>query len=108
MFTKFPAFVAGNVAWNTRIRSVTHAPTKFPPIGTADKSFLRNLLYFQEKLRTISRNLFPFAVLEFIIFNTITAYNMELKGSVRIVNVMHLLVRAEYLTMYTLKVPSVV
>ena len=32
MFTKFPALVAGNVAWNTRIRSVTHAPTKFPPV----------------------------------------------------------------------------
>ena len=32
MFTKFPAFVAGNVAWNSRIRSVTHALTKFPPV----------------------------------------------------------------------------
>ena len=34
MLPKFPAFVAGNVAWNTRIRAFTHAQTKFPPVST--------------------------------------------------------------------------
>ena len=43
MFTKVPAFVAGNVAWNTRIRFVTHAPTKFPPVYTqADRQIYKD------------------------------------------------------------------
>ena len=32
-----PVFVAGNVAWNTRIRAFTHAQTKFPPVALRKK-----------------------------------------------------------------------
>ena len=47
MFTKFTAFVAGNVAWSSRIRSVMHALTKFPPVsGTQYLHLLPTELYY--------------------------------------------------------------
>ena len=35
MLPKFPAFVAENVAWNTRICAFVHAHRKLPPILSA-------------------------------------------------------------------------
>ena len=64
MFTKFPAFVAGNVAWNTRIRFVTHAPTKFPPVFKVIPQFCivhSFCAYFNNKSL---RNIFKMAAIQ--------------------------------------------